>query len=87
MPPPLWKLGIRYDHTKSMFRTFLLGFGLKFGQNLSEDFFFCSTPAFGRKFGLNLSEKLFYFCSSPDFGRKIGLNLGGTISISDLCSY
>ena len=71
-PPPLCKLGMRFDHTKGMCYGFLLGFGRQIG------LFFCSSPKFGRKIGLNLSEDL--------FGRKIGLNLNGTISDSDLCS-
>ena len=45
---PLCKLGKRFDHTKAMFYAFVLGFGRKFGSNLSEDIFFCSSPDFGR---------------------------------------
>ena len=60
-PPPLCKLGIRFDHTKGIFGAFLLGFMLEIGLHLSEDlFFFCSSPDFGRKIGPNLSEDLFF---------------------------
>ena len=91
MAPPLCKLGIRFDHTKGMFCTFLLGLHQRLGLKSEEIwvktllFFFCSAPNFGQKIGLNLSEDPF-FCSSPNFERKIGLILGGTISDSDLCS-
>ena len=53
-PPPLCKLGIRFDHTKGMYCAFLLGFGRKIGLNLSEDFFFWSSTDFRRRIGLNL---------------------------------
>ena len=54
-PPPLYKLGMRFDHTKGMCCAFLPGFGRKIGLNFSEDLFFCSSPNFGPKIGLNLS--------------------------------
>ena len=38
--PPIRKLGIRFNHTKSTLCALLLGFGLKIGGNLSEDLFF-----------------------------------------------
>ena len=68
-PPPLCKLGIRFDNTKGMFCALLLGFGLKIGGNLSEDLFFCSSPNFGRKIGQNLSGTISDsdLCSSQIF--------------------
>ena len=51
-PPPLCKLGIRFDHTKGIYCALLLGFRLEIELNLSEDLFFCSSPNFGRKIGL-----------------------------------
>ena len=38
--PPLYKFGIRFDHTKGMLGAFFLGIGLKIGANVSEDLFF-----------------------------------------------
>ena len=81
--PPLCKLGIRFDHTKGLFRAFLLGSGLKVGLNLGGDLFFCSSPNFGRKIELNLSEDLFFFALHLILGEKSD-NICS--SNSDLCS-
>ena len=53
-PPPLCKLGIRFDHTK--------------GNVLCVSFTFAST--FGRKTGRNLSEDLFFFALHLILGEK-----------------
>ena len=71
MPPPLCKLGMRFDDIKGMCCAFHLGFGRKIGPHLSEDLFFCSSPNFGPKMGPNLSEDLyFYFALHLILGRK-----------------
>ena len=56
--PPLYKLGIRFDHTKAMFCAFLLGFGRKIGPNLSEELFFALVKTFFFALHLILGEKL-----------------------------
>ena len=71
-PPPLCKMGIRFDHTNGRFCASILGFVLEIGLNLSEELFFFLALhlILGEK-----PDKLWvktFFCSSPDFGRKTG---------------
>ena len=75
-PLPFCKLGIRFDHTKAMFWSFLLGFGWKNRTKFEwRPFFLPFTWLWGKNRTEFDWRPFFLFCSSPDFGGKIGPNL------------